>query len=194
MSTQAEMETIDTRGAAFVNFWTRMAERNEVNSNTAASLRAAVRKVLEADPEGENLDMRGVDTERLLRRFQVKAAGEGSLKSDSIRTYQQRFQLALSSFLSYADDPANWKPPAGTSANSSPRDRSMKPKAHAAASAQSAPETMHMASAGSLIDYPLPLRGGQIIARLKLPIDLTVEDAERIGMFLRGLAHTPSDA
>lgn len=36
--------------------------------------------------------------------------------------------------------------------------------------------------------HDLPLRGGTVLARLTLPSDLTVADAERIAAFVRALA------
>jgi hypothetical protein len=41
-----------------------------------------------------------------------------------------------------------------------------------------------------LIDYPFPLRSGQV-AYLKLPMRLDKADAERLGTFVRTLAFEP---
>jgi hypothetical protein len=46
------------------------------------------------------------------------------------------------------------------------------------------------AEVSSLIDYPFPLRSGQV-AYLKLPMRLDKADAERLGTFVRTLAFEP---
>ena len=92
MGTTLELETMDTSGRAFVDFWTRRAERGDLNANTAGGLRAAVKAVLEVDEGWEMLDIKALDVERMLVRFRNKAANE--LKSDSLRAYERRFRHA----------------------------------------------------------------------------------------------------
>lgn len=43
---------------------------------------------------------------------------------------------------------------------------------------------------GSLIDYPFPLRSGQV-AHLRLPMKLEKSDADRLGAFIRTLVYEP---
>lgn len=181
----AEQEAVATTGAAFVDFWTQQAAKGELNENTANSLRAAVKAVLEVEEGWEALDVRTIEVERFLRRFAHKKAND--LKSDSIRAYQRRFEQALRSFLSFAEDPAAWKPPA-----QSPNGTS-KPKAERKAPREpsQAPEEVSVGAAAAAtgsVDYPFALRGGQFIARLRLPVDLTQEEVRRLSGFLSALA------
>ena len=42
-----------------------------------------------------------------------------------------------------------------------------------------------------LVDYPAPLRGGKVMALLRLPLDLTPEDVEVLIPVLRAIARLP---
>jgi hypothetical protein len=188
------MESVDTSGSAFVAFWPLMAEQGELNKNTAGSFRAAAKAVLEVDSGWEQIDVRTLDVERLLHRFANKAATQ--MKSESIRTYQNRFRQALESFLKFADNPATWRSPAQSGGPKPDASRGTK-KGAAKRATPNASETERdstvstafpVASGPGMIEYPFALRGGSMIVRMKLPVDLTGEEVDRLYGFLKAVA------
>lgn len=190
MGTTLELETMDTSGRAFVDFWTRRAERGDLNANTAGGLRAAVKAVLEVDEGWEMLDIKALDVERMLVRFRNKAANE--LKSDSLRAYERRFRHAHRSFLEFVDNPATWRPPAGQTTNGKREAKKDRPTGTATEGEPSSLGPVAPSVPGAnAIDYPFPLRDGAVIARLRLPIDLTAEEADQLHVFIKALVRPP---
>lgn len=146
--------------------------------------RTAARKVFET-VEGENyiaLDISGVDLADYLGRFQTLAGSQ--YKSESIVTYGRRLRNAIDAHEHYL---STGHPPTFRRGGSSPKtDSSTKPKAAKVARTAKAPtQTSGIAGAG-FIDFPFPLRGGQM-ATLRLPTRLDKGDVDRLCAFLRTL-------
>jgi hypothetical protein len=190
MGTTLESETMDTSGKAFVEFWTRRAERGDLNANTAGGLRAAVKAVLEVDEGWETLDVKALDVERMLVRFRNRAAND--LKGESLRAYERRFRQAHRSFLEFVDNPAAWRPPAQAPTNG--KREGKKDRAATNATGEAEPVSLGPApgvATANTIDYPFPLRDGALIARLRLPIDLTTDEADQLYTYIKALARPP---
>jgi hypothetical protein len=179
------MDSVESSGKAFVEFWGRAAAKGDMNKNTAGTLRAAAQAVLETEGPGwETLDVRTLDIDRMLRRFANRAAAE--MKQSSVLAYQRRFRQAYDSFLSFIADPAGWHPPVGGSGGGTPSKRERPAKKTATPDTGATP-TAVTTPGPNAIEYPYALRGGAFVARFRLPMDLTKEEAKRLTIFLDAL-------
>jgi hypothetical protein len=146
--------------------------------------RTAIRKVFEA-VEGEgytSLDLSSIDLAEYLSRFQTLAGAQ--YKSESIVSYGRRVRSAMDAHGHYLE---TGKPPTFRRRGSSAKtDGDAKPKAANAALAAPAPAQTGNASGASAVDFPFPLRGGQM-AQLRLPPRLDKSDVDRLSAFLRSL-------
>lgn len=188
----AELATRGT-GAALVAHWDWAIERGLVNKNTGRSIKAAVNQVLSIEDGWERMRVDDMDVEGLLLRFRNLSG----ISPSSLAAYEARFRQAVASYLDYLNNPTTYRP-------SQRRPRSAAPKSAgsggdrrtaAATSAATPPEPKSITPAsGALgtehsdfVTYPLPLRP-KVFAELRLPVDLTREEAERIGAFALAVA------
>ena len=170
---------MEATGKALVDHWNWAAEKGVMNKNTAAGLRAACTQVLGALGNWESVDIKGLDVEGTLVRFQNLKKKD--FKPVVLETYKRRFRHAVTSYLSYLNDPGGWKPRTIDRPNAADKnnggDRQPDP---------GRPTKHEMPQAG-LVEYPFPLRDGQI-ARLILPRDLKTSEVKRLAAFMSILA------
>lgn len=187
-------------GAGLIAFLTWTIEKSELPAATASAMRTASAKVLSVDEGWEDLDLRNVDTEDLLRRFTNRSRSEYTEKS--LAVYRQRFLKSVGMYLAFLSE-GDWRPRNGrtpvTARNGTPRNggaRHSEAKAEPAPSPAPTPAVAHTpltAHAEGLIEYPFPVRPG-LRARLNLPEDLTPAEAERVAAFIKTLAFdAPTD-
>lgn len=173
---------MDTTGKALVDHWSWAAEKGVMNKNTAGGMRAACAQVLSALDDWETVDIKALDVEGTLLRFQNLKAKE--FKPAVLDTYKRRFRQGVASYLKYLEDPGDWRPRTverpTTSSGKSQRDEGTGPEA-----APRPPVRHDMAQAG-FVDYPFPLREGQN-ARLVLPRDLKMAEVKRLSAFMSTL-------
>ena len=146
-------------------------------------LKSASRQILttvDGDDFGA-IDVRDMDAEAHLDRFENMVVGQ--YKHESLVQYRNRFKRGLSAYLSYLNDKQipSFGGPARTRRPERPS-----PKPGEAAASPTPPASVPPSTAERLIDYPFPLRSGQI-AILRLPVGLEKTDAERMGAFIRTL-------
>jgi hypothetical protein len=170
---------MDATGRNLVEHWDWVADKGLMNRNTANGMRAACSQVLKAADDWENLDIRSLNVEELLTRFQNLRKKDFAPKS--LVEYKRRFHLAVESYLAYLSDPGDWKP--------AQRERSRKPAAAAqpAPVAADRPSERAGASSQAIVEYPYPLRADQT-ARLALPRDLRVAEVKKLAAFMMTLA------
>ena len=176
-------------GLAFVQHWDWVADKGLMPQNTALSIRTSVSKVLRIDEDWESVDVRQLDVDALIARFRNLS----HLAPRSMATYESRFRSGLTSYLAYLDNPASYQP---KGRKQSPREE--KPGATtrkpAGASRRVQPDqpppAPHLPSSSTrLVVYPFPVRP-DVFAELKLPADLTLDEATRLGAFLKAVALT----
>ncbi len=153
-------------------------------------LKSASRQIL-STVDGDDfagIDMRTLDAEEHLDRFENMVVGQ--YKHESLIQYRNRFKRGLAAYLSYLND--KQIPSFGGSARKRGVERAAgKPKAPSRRDAPVlASPSMPVSTSERLIDYPFPLRSGQI-AILRLPVGLERIDAERMGAFIRTLVLDP---
>lgn len=156
-------------------------------ASTARAIRAAVSQTLKIDDNWENVDVRLLDVDRLIARFRNLS----KLAPGSLATYESRFRSGLESYLAYLDNPTSYQPRARKSAQRDEKPTSTsKKRATLQPSAGKSDSSSNLPLAGSaakLVVYPFPVRPN-VFAELKLPADLTVDEASRLSAFLKAVA------
>ena len=165
----------ETTGRALLEHWRWAARRGLMNANTANGLRSACAKVLEVLDGWESVDVKGLDVEDVLTRFQTLK--KRAYIPAVLDTYKRRFRIALASYLSYLEDPGGWTP--GIVERTAKTDRSEPQRGRRDATAGALPAT-------GFVEFPFPLREGQI-ARLVLPRDLRAAEVRRLTAFMNTL-------
>ena len=181
-----EMAGLETSGTEFINHWKWAADKGLMNRNTAGATRAAVAQVLGAIGDPSQIDVRQLDIEDALRRFENMKKKE--FTPDSLRTYKSRFRQAVASYLSYLDDPGGWRPQGRPAAGARARLAARQSREHEpspAGPAQEQPVPTEL-QRGRMMDYPFPLGEG-VIAHLVLPLELTPGHVKRLMAFMNTL-------
>jgi hypothetical protein len=179
-------------GLAFVQHWDWVADKGLMPRNTALSIRTSVSKILQIDRDWESVDVRQVDVDALISRFRNLS----ELAPNSLATYESRFRSGLASYLTYLDNPTSYQPKVrrhaqreekpGTKARKLPASRRTVPEEQPAVAS-------HAATSPKLVVYPFPVRP-DVFAELKLPADLTLDEASRLSSFLKAIAMADGDS
>jgi hypothetical protein len=170
---------------AFMDF---MIDKGYGSAGAIGPWKSAARQVfstIEGD-DFESLDIRSLDIDEYMERFQNRTIGRYS--AESLRAYRQRFRKAVESYRAYLADP-NWRPSLKRTSRPKKGDAESSKRSKAATTALpvQADTLSHAAPAAALIAYPFPLKSGQM-AQLHLPAKgLDGEDADRLTHFLRAL-------
>lgn len=170
---------MQTSGKQFVEFWSWAAGKGLMNDNTAKTLAAAARQVIQVEEGWQDIDVSSVDADHLIVRFRNMRARD--FKPESLGAYARRFRQALDLFLRYQRDPAAWRFQ-GHGAR-----KSVLPAAVESQTPLAAADKLAVLEPPALVEYPFPLRAGCLV-RFTLPSDLTSAEAERLATFLRTLA------
>jgi hypothetical protein len=160
---------------------------------TALAIRAAASQILKIENDWESLDVRTCDVDGLIGRFRNLS----KLAPASLATYESRFRSGLSSYLSYLDNPASYQPKGrrvvAREDKIRTRSRGTERAPEASAGESNASLTSPSSSpAAKLVVYPFQVRR-DVFAELKLPADLTVDEARRLGKFLEAAALIGAD-
>ena len=182
-------------GAGLLAFLDWTIEKNELNKATGSALKTGAKKVLSVEDDPMAVDLRTLDVENFLVRFTNKTRGEFKDKSQDV--YRQRFRQSVGMYLTWLDGgewrPARLRPTGSVGGNgngsaAAPRQRTQTPATPTTTAASPPIDTPRSpAPSAGLIEYPFPLRPG-LRARLMLPEDLSVAEADRIAAFIHALA------
>lgn len=168
-------------GQGLVAFLEYLKAKGLMKSTTSDSYRAAVSKVLEIDEDWEKLNIRHLDVEEHLRRFETLSGS--NYTPGSLSTYKTRFSRSVEMYLDYLESPSSFRPrlqPRRTRSTlqETPGNESK---------AENASPQSTVRSTVDLIEYPFPLTTGDT-AYLRLPRNLSSVDVERLSAFLRSIA------
>jgi hypothetical protein len=190
----SEPTTDPYTGAGLMEFLDAAIDKGWFNLNSAKALKSACQKIFEVEQGWENLDLRSLDIEALLDRWQNLR--RNGYNDGSMRTYRTRFSQAVKMHLARLGDDPDWKNygPATRSvaAGAAPRPNGTVKRGIAAATASSAtdspgPPAPHPTTRPALMDFPYPLRD-DLDVFLRLPRDLGAAEAERLCKYIRSLA------
>lgn len=176
---------METTGRALVDHWAWAIEKGLMNKNTAASLRSACKRVLDVEDDWQSVDVKKLDVEGILTRFQNLRAKK--YKPNVLETYKRRFRQAVRSYLEYLEDPAGWKPSSSSGPTRTRNQNGAEAQKEPVPRGEVVREVVPGPKGAGLVDYPFPIREG-LIARLVLPRDLKTSEVKRLSAFMTTLA------
>jgi len=188
-------------GQDFVDFWKYAGARGLMNPTSARQLAGTVRTILAIDNDWENTDVKTLDVDGLLQRFENLLSREYTPKS--LQTYGSRFRKAHESYLRYLESPSTWKFETASSRKSTNRTTSKKPKstesttkAGSSASPSQHIDAVPINSLDNVVNT-IMLRNGRRI-QISTPVDFSRSEIEsvsqRISHMLNAIAvDDPSD-
>lgn len=182
-------------GAGLKEFLDWVVKRGEINPSTGNAQRVAATKILASEDDPDRTDIRALDVERLLYRFENQ--NRTSYSTASLATYKTRFRNAVSMYLAWLDGDPTWKNVIRTRRSSQPsrltRSASVKTDESDTEVAESSRPVRTYARSVSAptVTYQLPLRP-DLLVQIELPVDLNPSDADRVAAFVRSLAFRPA--
>lgn len=156
-----------------------------INPAVARSRRNAVEQLRSELTDAEQEDVRTVDVDDLASRFH-KLEGS-SIRIEALTLYAERFRMGLTDFLAWMEDPAGFQSVGGERARAIPRGSISREQ-------QVAERIALEATENSSEIVPIPLRESRTVYVANLPLDLSKEEAKRIGRIVQAFAHDCSDA
>lgn len=150
-----------------------------INPAAARSRRTAVEQLAGELTEAERTDVRTIDVGELVSRFHKLE--ESSIRPETLAVYAQRVRTALEDFRAWTDDPASFR--------STGQERMRALKRGAGGPEHEAAERITLRATENPTNIvPIPVRPERTVHVANLPLDLTVEEAERIARVIRAFA------
>ena len=166
-----------------LEFIDHAAKRGLVPTATAQALAVASRNVLGVLTDDEKKDLGQVDIDTAIRRFTNKRAKD--FNPSSLKVYGQRAQRAVTLFLDWRTDPANF-----TVKTRAPRSAAKRRNGSPGDHTQPAdvPATAIPMQVDGTYQSSLPVRPGVVVTLSNVPADLTTAEADRLAGFIKMLA------
>ena len=185
MSTQEDRSKVIGSGTVegLLTFCDYLIDKGYGSSGAVGPWKSAAKQVFEA-VEGENYrvtDVRTIDLDEYLGRFETME--RGNYKAESLASYGSRVRRAHEAYLAFLADGRTPQLRRGPQRQDGETPR---PKTRS----QAPPPPSTSSTVADLIEYPFPLRSGQL-AYVRLPKKLEKADAERIAAFVRTLVFEP---
>lgn len=172
-----------------------------MKKETASGRKRAANQILGILEEHEQADLRSVDLEATARRF---ANLQGSkFKPSSLQVYVSRTNSAIQDFISYVDDPINFKSSVNTrdSSNGTASKKKIKQKQQDTGIEKDKIPPEEDRSGGKdgggahhghpeTLVFPIPVRPGLVVKISNIPSDLTEAEASKIAAVVKALAVT----
>ena len=179
--------------AAVLDFLAHAGNRGMLPPATVGALTVACRTVFEILEANEAADLRAVDLDKVVKRFENKRARD--FNPSSLKEYGRRVRRAWSLFTDWKNDPANFAPKTRTTAAKKPDGKAARRAAEvpmpsalvapAATAPVSPPNVVSSTDVEGAYSTAFPIRRGHVVTISNLPVDLTREEAERLGSFVR---------
>jgi hypothetical protein len=165
-------------------FLDHAAEKGLMPAATATALLVAARTVFAILTDQEQSDVRNIDLDAVNRRFENKHARD--FTSGSLKTYGSRVRRAVAQFISWRDDPGNFRPKTRSTAAMRARRPGSDVLEHSVEDLTAA--TTMPASAPGTYQTSFPLRPGTVVTLFNLPEDLSAAEAKQLSDFITVLA------
>jgi hypothetical protein len=178
----------DYSRAALARFIEFVVAKGLVHPATAQGWRVATAKVLEELPPDQVADVRRIDVPTTFKAFLNR--NPGRLSPASVGEYRRRVGRAIEEFIRWVEDPGSYafRPPARAARPDARRRLEAAPPGSITPARPRSPTSPELPQRpGEDITFEYPLRP-DLSAEVKVPRDLTVEEARRMGAFLVTLA------
>lgn len=172
-------------------FLDHAADKGLVPPATATALAVATRNVAEVLGEGERGDVRQLDLDAVVRRFQNKRARDFS--GETLKEYGRRFRRAVELFTGWREDPANFRVKTRATAaqrkkNGTPavaREHAPAPEVATPAPVSAPAPAVPAAPTSGTYQTVVHLGRERFITLVNVPVDLTPAEAERLAAFVK---------
>jgi len=174
---------------AFFEFIDFAGKKGLIKQSKANNWRASASQVLAILDPNEKNDLRGLNIDQLFERFaNLKAT---AVTSGSLKVYKSRFRGAFANFISWAEDPTNYKP-LGRSNTTKKANAAKKQKIvnveQKSTTENNIESPINRTVKSDTFILPIPISGGRIITVTNLPYELSIDDAKRISAMIQALA------
>jgi hypothetical protein len=180
------MTTKDYSQTAFLEFLRHGAVTGLIGPATARSRKLAAEQLLIQVKSHERLDLRLLDVDELCSRFH-KLQGS-TIRPENLQLYNERLSGGLKDFISWTDDPANFKSVEGEKPDSvlvAARDTPEQAQAR---------EELTLNPPRSPHDiFPVPIREDLVVYLQNIPLDMTRAEARKIAAVVEALAVPEED-
>lgn len=169
-----------------LDFLSHAGDRGLMPAATSQALAVATRNVFSVLGENEQTDLRTLDLNALIKRFNNKRAKD--FTQASLKEYGRRLHRAIELYLGWKQDPANFTVKTRATA---PRSRERKESTAESAETDfrlSGPPTLNATGYQSAF----PVRPGVVVHLTNIPNDLTEAEANRLAQFVKMLALQPT--
>jgi hypothetical protein len=179
---QSDLSTEGLR--EFIRF---VREKGLASKSTAEGWQVSVGKLLDELPDIEDRDVREIDLDAAVRRFSNK--NPGLLSPKSLGEYQRRVAQSIGEFVTWASDPAAYKPRGRTRSRKrdSSSGKTARPTGKQAVLLGGSSHQLAGSLPPSALSLTFPLRDN-FLAQFVLPRDMKSDEARRLGAFLLTLA------
>ncbi len=192
------MNASKSSAESLLAFFDYLIGKGLMNKETAASRRVATTKIIDILDEAEKGDLSTIDRDQVFNRF-VNLRGK-DYSPQSLSVYKSRFGAALDDFLAWTSDPVGFRPSVATKGTkqqkrieprerSAPENRGDKAGQARTEAAGARPES-NVQNSGEHLTIPIPLRRGLVVKVHGLPLDLTQDEARKIGAVINAYAVT----
>ena len=176
-----------------IRFLDFASQRGLMKKASVVSLKTACKNVFSVLDEIEAADVFSWDLDVVIQRYQN--INSMKVRPETMHTYGQRVKYAVTEFMKYNEDPANWKPSGGQrSASSNQASRNartnQRPSARERTSDISRPEEV---SDPSEIVHHFPIRRDKVVRITGIPFDVKRSEMSRLTNFLGNLVAEAED-
>lgn len=168
-----------------LDFLAHASDKGLMPSATATALGVATRNVLGVLDPREREDLRNLDAEAVIKRFNNKRAKD--FNPSSLKEYARRVRKAIELFLRWRGDPASFTVrtrATSTSRRKEPTNRSQP----VGLSPEDEQDSVSAPQNAGGYRSAFPIRPGTVVTVSNIPSDLTPAEAERLAAFIRMLA------
>ena len=182
-----QMAIRDYSEAAFLDFLRQGTVAGVIRPSTARARKKAADQLLVQLRSHERLDLRQLDVDDLCTRFH-KLQGS-TIRPETLQIYNERLKAGLRDFFRWTEDPIGFTSVEGETpevqllaAQDDPGQARAREQL-----ALNPPRSPHQI-------FPVPIRDDLVIYLQNVPLDLTMQEAERIARVVRALAEPEQDA
>ncbi|MDE2938640.1 MAG: hypothetical protein OXR67_06935 [Chloroflexota bacterium] len=183
---------VDRSTQDVIGFLDFASQRGLMKKASVVSLKTACNNVFSVLDEIEAADVSACDLESVIQRYQN--INSMKVRPETMVTYGQRVKYAVTEFIKYNEDPANWKPSGGQRSSANQASRSGKSsKKSTDKEALLVPNVSGELSDPSEIVHQFPIRRDQVVKVTGIPFDVKRSEMVRLNNFLSNLIAEEED-
>lgn len=172
-----------------LEFLKKSGMAGKINPATARSRRTAAEQLLSQLSEQESADLRLVDVDRLCSRFH-KLQGS-SIRPETLKLYNARLKSSLTDYFAWLEDPEGFVSVGSEARNT--RKRADANRNKKSVEEQALEEIRLGVPERPAEILPIPIRSNRVVFIQNLPLDLTADEARKIGRVVAALALEESE-